>query len=202
MTVSRSSIAACFRAGKFSDAYAKRGAAILMAVSLVWAAGCREAGGLTSFVGETVSPPREFTVEEIREVRKPYTSLAPVYEERIQAYGTPMRHEPTVVELAATSLARIGPAAVDPLIETMSDTDPRIRVQAIQALGRMGPPAAPAVPHLIAALNDPDVYVRRNAAHTLGEIGPEAAEAVPALIEAMRDDEDGPSPTADDKPEL
>ena len=62
-----------------------------------------------------------------------------------------------------------------------------VRRSAADALGKIGPPAAEAVPALAAALHDPDEDVRRSAADALGKIGPAAAEAVPALAAALHD---------------
>jgi HEAT repeat protein len=57
-------------------------------------------------------------------------------------------------------------------------------MHAIDALGKIGPAATPA---LIAALKDPHEAVRGNAAVALAEIGPNAAETVPALAAALKD---------------
>jgi HEAT repeat protein len=65
-----------------------------------------------------------------------------------------------------------------------------IRKACLDALGKIGPDAAEAVPTLVAALNDPEDNVRQSAAEALGMIGPNAAPAVPALVAALNDPED------------
>jgi HEAT repeat protein len=60
----------------------------------------------------------------------------------------------------------------------------------LDALARIGPEAALAVPDLTRALNDEDPLIRKMAARTLGQIGPQAAEAVPALIHLLQESKD------------
>jgi HEAT repeat protein len=106
-----------------------------------------------------------------------------------------------LVEAAVTSLGKMGPTAVPPLIDAVKNKsgapakekgkkpaatpDPTalVRTKAIEALGNIGAKAKPAVPVLIEALRDPNV--RAEAAEALGNIGPEAKEAVPALKDAV-----------------
>lgn len=153
-------------------------------------------------IGTPLVEPKEFTAAEIHEVRKPYEHLdQSIVEPYVPPSVSTISLDSTLVEIASTSLARIGEPAIEPLIQTMSDTDPRVRIVAIEALARMGPTAAPAVPNLIAALDDADLQVRREAARALGEIGPAAADAVPALIKALHS-ADAPPPTDEDPPTL
>jgi HEAT repeat protein len=57
-------------------------------------------------------------------------------------------------------------------------------MEAMSAIGRIGPDAEPAVPNLLPLLADADVRVRMVAGATLKKIG---APCVPALVEAMSD---------------
>ncbi len=90
--------------------------------------------------------------------------------------------------LAAAALGQLGAEgreAVPELIAAALDTRGDVRWRAIWALGRIGPPAKPAVGMLRAALADADL--RWRAAEALGGIGPEAAEAVPDLLALLAD---------------
>lgn len=67
--------------------------------------------------------------------------------------------EPERHSFATFSLSRIGSAAVEPLIETISeDDDPDARYAAARTLGMIGDTKA--IPALIRALSDPDPAVR------------------------------------------
>lgn len=81
------------------------------------------------------------------------------------------------------------PSSMPELIESLSDSDYRVRLAATYALKDMGQAAEPAVSALIVALSDDVSDVRASAADALGEIGPRAAPAVPALIEVLRSDD-------------
>jgi HEAT repeat protein len=59
---------------------------------------------------------------------------------------------------------------------------------ALEALGRIGPGAKPAVPTIVSQLRDDRADVRRIAALALGRIGPAAKEATPRLLRALRDE--------------
>ncbi len=78
------------------------------------------------------------------------------------------------------------------LINLMSDEDPRVRIKAIDALGKVGDSRT--AEHLIKALRDPNPYVREHAARNLGcdyhsSLGCELRSTVAPLIDAL-DDED------------
>lgn len=62
-----------------------------------------------------------------------------------------------------------------------------VRLEAVRALGQMGPGSRRAVPDLAAALKDPNDTVRLNAALALYKVGPEAVEALDELIDALKD---------------
>lgn len=88
---------------------------------------------------------------------------------------------------AAVALARIGPAAIPPLVKALTHEDDLIRGGAGDALGRIGPDADCAVPAIVEALEDERMIVRATAARALGTMGPRAAPAAPALAVALRD---------------
>jgi HEAT repeat protein len=88
---------------------------------------------------------------------------------------------------AVQALGRIGSAAVPALTEALDDPSKHIRRQALCALERLGRAACPAIPALAHCLQDPEVRVRAGAVLALGAIGPEAAGAVPSLINALTD---------------
>ncbi len=68
-------------------------------------------------------------------------------------------------------------------LHALQDEDYHVRWQALEALGKLGPDSAPAVPALIDALDDE--YCRYRAIHVLGQIGSAAAPAVPMLVDRL-----------------
>jgi HEAT repeat protein len=62
-----------------------------------------------------------------------------------------------------------------------------IRVAALEALGTMGPDAAPAIPAVIQALSHDDPRVRTAAARLLGRFGPLARQAAGPLRALLTD---------------
>lgn len=88
-----------------------------------------------------------------------------------------------VRKAAARALGEIGDArAVEPLFAALKDSDIDVRINAAEALGKIG---APAVELLIAALKNDDWKVRCAAAKALGKIGD--ARAVEPLVAALDD---------------
>jgi len=59
------------------------------------------------------------------------------------------------------------------------------RILSVQALGRLGPAAAPAVKSLVATVNEPDLDLRRAAVVALGQIGEAAAPATAAISQQL-----------------
>ena len=112
-------------------------------------------------------------------------------------------HSPDLRRPAATVLARMGSAAIDPLIEvaigpdrdasqaagrliervagigrfvdSLASTDPEERLRAVRVLGTIG--GSQAGDALLGALGDPDIRVRATAATSLGEMGERRAIA-------------------------
>ena len=74
-------------------------------------------------------------------------------------------------DTAASLLAGIGRASVEPLQARLAHKDPKVRRQAAQILGWIGPDAASAVPQLIHSLSDTNEGMRGSAIRALGAIG-------------------------------
>jgi len=84
------------------------------------------------------------------------------------------------------ALAWIGPAAkpaIPLLVRGTTNANPRVRANALWALGEIHAEPEVCVPCLIQALNDSDDWARLSAAHALGMFGTDAKSAVPALTE-------------------
>src|SRR5262249_21993829 len=71
--------------------------------------------------------------------------------------------------------------------DALKSTDERTRVQAIDALGAMGPEAKAAVPDLIKQMADKSTKIRAHAARALDMIGPSASAAEGVLCQAVND---------------
>ena len=79
-----------------------------------------------------------------------------------------------------------GKTAVPELIRLLKDCNSDVRYNTADALGAIGPDAAPATSALIEAMSDADANVRDHVVSALGEIGPGANQAVPKLIEILK----------------
>jgi len=87
------------------------------------------------------------------------------------------------------SLTWIGPAArpaLPVLLRTATNSNSRVRANALWALGEIHAEPRVCVPALIHGLNDPDNWVRLSAAHALGMFGTNAQPAIPALTELTK----------------
>ena len=69
----------------------------------------------------------------------------------------------------------------------IKERDPKVRLQAVRQLGRIGKADPAALPALTGALKDADAKVRAGAVAALLNMGPAAKDAVPALEEAQQD---------------
>jgi HEAT repeat protein len=78
-------------------------------------------------------------------------------------------------------------SCLNALTGALADSDPRVRQLSAQAVGTIGPAAAPAVPALIKLLEDEDEGSRNSACIGLADIGPAASAAMPALRKALND---------------
>ena len=121
-----------------------------------------------------------------------------VRHEHKPAAPTPEERKPYLTwsaeKTALDALGRIGEPAVPALTRLLRSPDRELRDQAAQTLARIGPDADEAVPDLLAALDDPDEDVRRSVIRALGQIGPAAADAVPALLGVIQQGKAQPAP--------
>lgn len=78
--------------------------------------------------------------------------------------------DPDVRQNLATSLAKIGPVAVEPLVAALRDSLPERRAGAAYALGQIGAPAKSALPHLLDALDDKELDVRKQASLAISRL--------------------------------
>jgi HEAT repeat protein len=95
--------------------------------------------------------------------------------------------DPLVRRVAARSLGELAPDvadAVPALVALFPD------IEAIRAVARFGPHAAPAVRPLLDHFANPDPAIRWQAARAVGKIGPPAVSAVPELARLLRSDPD------------
>jgi HEAT repeat protein len=77
-----------------------------------------------------------------------------------------------------------GKEAVPALIAALKHDEARVRSEAAEDLGQLGPEAKPAVPALRKALDDEEGFVRVFAAEALGPIDPDNKRTLPALLQA------------------
>lgn len=92
------------------------------------------------------------------------------------------------------TLATGGAAALPVLEELAKDTEPRVRQDAVMALGQLGAEAGSAVPTLTKALDDTDADVRHAAVDSLVRLGPVvAAAAIPDLTRRLQSDDPLPA---------
>lgn len=81
------------------------------------------------------------------------------------------------------AITTIGPPAVPVLIDALGDDDPRIRLAAVECMGKIAHPDT--VPALVGVLTDPESRVRWRAAESLGQMP--SVLAIPALIALLND---------------
>jgi HEAT repeat protein len=97
---------------------------------------------------------------------------------------------PTLGKAAATTIARMGKEAVDPLAKGLQSENPRVRRTCLQALGSMGPEANASGPALAKTLKDESFLVRRKGAETLMLTQAQSPEIRAALLQAIQHDDD------------
>lgn len=97
--------------------------------------------------------------------------------------------ERIAAESVAKALPEKAPEPAAPgwnaLLPNLADSNPSIRWEAVDELGRTKDPAV--IPHLTPLLKDADLFVRMCAARVLAELG--TLQGVPALIDALEDAE-------------
>ncbi len=94
-----------------------------------------------------------------------------------------------LAQALGTDALKLEPARVKDLAPLLAHRDPAVRAEAAWALGRLGPPARPAVPALLRGLADAEESVRLDAAVALGRIG--SSEARAPLFAALADPRQG-----------
>ena len=110
---------------------------------------------------------------------------------------------PALVRAAGSTNAELGSEAVaslslidsnavlrfvfDKALTLITNQDVAVRIQVIQALGRVGPAAHEAVTALVTRMTDSEYVVRMLAAESLGMIAQHPTESVPALRQGLRD---------------
>ncbi len=75
--------------------------------------------------------------------------------------------------------------SVADLINGLRDSNVDKKVEALNALEKLGPKAKPAIPDLVSALRNMDARVQRGAIVVLGSIGPDAKETLPTLKQLL-----------------
>lgn len=93
--------------------------------------------------------------------------------------------------LGGGSLCFLAPVRVRYYCWRLNSADPSVWENAIDALGRLGPEATPAVPLLVRHL-ETSTGLGKRAAMALAKIGPSARDALPALRKAMVDPKHDP----------
>ncbi len=96
-----------------------------------------------------------------------------------------------VMEDATYALAVVGPRAVPLLTTLLSQSDPWVQINAVFALGEIGPAARDSVADISCLLTSPLQQVVRQALDALGAIGCGLGSALPAIRDLM----DGGNPT-------
>ncbi|MHC4933114.1 MAG: HEAT repeat domain-containing protein, partial [Planctomycetota bacterium] len=96
------------------------------------------------------------------------------------------RAEPSVAQLMAEALARLGAPAVDPLLDALESDEHKSRLYALNALRLIGPAAAAAVPKALDLTADENAAVRHEAEKVLRRLGPWCEEYVPEILERMQ----------------
>ena len=71
------------------------------------------------------------------------------------------------------------------MIDTLKSSDGEVRIQLIRALGKMGVPAAPAVPIIVALLPNADPALKIQIAESLGEMGTAAKVALAEIEKGL-----------------
>lgn len=168
----------------------------------------RQAAELLSRLGPDAKPATDALMKALRDndafvvrfAAKAIGGIGPDAKQAIPTLATLLRHGSTEIsDAAAEALGQMGPDAVEPLIAALKENDIYVKQQAVRALRKLGPDAAPAVPELIESYKGLPMrpgLVRRNVnaaelriaiVQTFGEIGPGAKAAVLVLRETLND---------------
>lgn len=85
-----------------------------------------------------------------------------------------------------TALATIGPDGIGKMAPALADRDVFVRRTVFAAIAGFGPAAKQALPQLMEALKESDATLRQLAIRIIGQIGPAADKAVPVLLEIVK----------------
>jgi HEAT repeat protein len=99
-------------------------------------------------------------------------------------YGGQRQEEAHQDYRSALALAAVGKPAVDGLRSLLAEQKDNVRAEAVMALGRIGPDAAPAATDLVGLLGDKNERIGREVSLALGRIG---TAAVGPLVAASAD---------------
>ncbi|HLY73080.1 MAG TPA: HEAT repeat domain-containing protein [Planctomycetota bacterium] len=91
----------------------------------------------------------------------------------------------------AESIARIGPAAVPPLLQALEKVDEKKSHIFVKTLGLIAPKSREIIPSIVKFLGHSVPRIRIAAADALGGIDPKVKEAVPGLTKALSDEDVG-----------
>ena len=131
-----------------------------------------------------------------QEAAKAFQQLGPRAAPALPALVEALNHMDEFIRSSSVrAIAAIGSPEAFTAVRSMIDDDREwMRLDAVEALGDLGPAAAPAVPELIEFATgrdeNTDFWVKREAVRTLGKIGPGARSAVPELQKLAASDED------------
>ncbi|MCP4676557.1 MAG: HEAT repeat domain-containing protein [Deltaproteobacteria bacterium] len=97
---------------------------------------------------------------------------------------------------AFDALCRIGPDAFPWLVGGLSSDHPKIRAGCAAAISRLGPGAEQATSYIVPLLKDRESEVRIEAARALGEIASQPETVLPALLDAAHSENEDERKTA------
>ncbi len=162
---------------------------------------------LIEALGDSVPDARSDAVDALVQIGKPaVTALVDALsientDARINAARALARIENSRMDLAVPilihgeaidALEEMGDPAIPMLIDMLDDGSVDARVNAAEALARIGnPPAEMVIPVLIEALRDENQSIRLRAARALDSMGESAKDAVPALMQLLNDERPG-----------
>lgn len=92
---------------------------------------------------------------------------------------------PIVMDDAAFALAAVGAASVPALIDLLSHENEWVRINAVFALGEIGPAAASAKPHLAGVLNDSSSRISRSTLDAIGSIQGDLSDVAGGMRELL-----------------
>lgn len=110
----------------------------------------------------------------------------PVPRDDVRDFPRRWNERAVVMEDAAYALAACGSAAMPALEALLEHTDPWMQINAVFALGELGPQARASVPKIAALLDSPISQVVRQALDALGAIGTGIAPALPKIERLLR----------------